>query len=114
MNPADLIKNLPVVDKALKTKIKQIDMGKRSPTKSKQFNIVKKTAESPLKPKVVPNVEKPTLVSKPLDNLISHATDLKAKKPKPEMKDAETQTDRSDVQALKARLLREKQTSSLT
>ena len=30
------------------------------------------------------------------------------------MKDAETQTERSDVQAMKARMLREKQTSSLT
>lgn len=60
MNPNDLIKNLPVVDKALKTKIKQIDTEKKSPTKSKQFNIVRKPVESPAKPKnVVKVIEKP-------------------------------------------------------
>jgi hypothetical protein len=60
MNPNDLIKNLPVVDKALKTKIKQIDTEKKSPTKPKQFNIVRKPVESPAKPKIVVKVvEKP-------------------------------------------------------
>lgn len=80
-------------------------------------NIAKK-ADSPTK---LPNTQ-PKLAAKPVekaspvkvpDNQILHTADLKAKKPKPIMKDAETQTDRSDVQAMKAKILREAQTSSV-
>ena len=80
-------------------------------------NAVKKEA-SPTK---LPNTQ-PKLAAKPIEkaspvkvpeNQILHTPDVKAKKPKPVMKDAETQTERSDVQVMKAKALREAQESSL-
>jgi hypothetical protein len=97
LNPNDLIKNLPVVDKALKAKIKQIEAEKKSPTKVKKEPLVpKKPVESPIKPKPAPKVM-PSPLPKFTENQIIHSNDMKTKKPKPEMKDAETQTERSDV-----------------
>jgi hypothetical protein len=50
LNPAELLKNLPVSDKTVKNKLKQIENDKKSPTKlpQKEVRITTKPRETPL------------------------------------------------------------------
>lgn len=109
LNPTDLIKNLPALDKSLKQKLKQIETEKKSPLK--QNKIVKKQSESPIKLNVSSPVKiiiKPASLNiKPVE-VVQIAEETKIKKPKPEMKDAITQTDRSDLQIIKAKYFHNK------
>ena len=110
LNPADLLKNLPVADKVMKTKIKQIESEKKSPTKlpSREVRITSKPPkESPIKLKQESNkLVRP--FNQPIPVKVVEPSEEK-KKVKPEMKDAVSQTDRSDWQIIKAKMAREKQ-----
>lgn len=113
LNQADLMKNLPpCTDKPLKTKVKQSE-DKKSPTKSKALSKVIK-AESPIKVQQSPLKVNKFFVPPVLLKYVEPAPDTDpTKKPKKEMRDAVTQTDRSDWQIIKAKLQREKQNSEL-
>lgn len=100
---AELKKNLPVdSDVAFKKTVKKKNIVKKaleSPTKrasspKTQPKPAQKAAETPLPNIVTPMHTDPTFNVLPL-----------VKKPKPEMRDAETQTDRSDYAILKARMV---------
>lgn len=109
LNPAELLKNLPVTDKIIKNKLKQIEIERKSPSKipQKDVRVTTKPKETPVrvkqdsfksvKPSIQPNTVK--VVEQPT---------AEQKKVKPEMRDAVTQTDRSDWSLIKAKLAREK------
>jgi hypothetical protein len=104
LDAAELIKNLPDVDKSLKKKIKLVkEKEKREKEREeKEKNLATKTVKkeppkrlaSPVK-KIEQTQVKGVQVIKPEAKLTLPA-DKPPKKPKPEMKDAITQTDRSD------------------
>jgi hypothetical protein len=100
---SDLLKQLPVADKTLKQKIKD-EKGKRNLPKNQK--VVKKPP-SPKEEKSPLKREK--IVREPPAPVVDKNIDPKTGKPKPEMKDAQSQTDRSDYQIIKAKLLKERQ-----
>jgi hypothetical protein len=93
MDPKELMKNLPV-DKSLKKQISPIKKPVPKP-------VIAKPVESPVKEKPAPR--------KIIQPVLQPPFVPEEKKPKPEMRDAITQTDRSDWQIIKARMLREKE-----
>jgi hypothetical protein len=100
---SDLLKQLPVADKTLKQKIKD-EKSKRNLPKNQK--VVKKPP-SPKEEKSPLKREK--IVREPPAPVVDKNIDPKTGKPKPEMKDAQSQTDRSDYQIIKAKLLKERQ-----
>lgn len=107
MNPNELIKNLPVADKTLKLKIKnEKDLKKQKslqPAKIERQKTDAKPARSPTPPKET--LKPKQVISHLKEEPPARPIDPKTGKPKPELRDAITQTDRSDYQIIKAKQL---------
>ena len=115
--PTELLKNLPIADKTLKSKIKA-EKDKNDSKKAGKMVLAKqptKRVQSPQKDPSPTKTERQKLAEKPKEPPTpappveeKPKIDPKTGKPKPEMKDAVSQTDRSDYQIIKAKMLKER------